>query len=173
MEGITMDTSIVPLTGKIKFRITLDPGVWIFDDRKVDLNTYFENEEKAANELDEYTKNMSKNWTREIQEGATSPPTLKTEKKYEKEKILNGTFGIPLAPFLSNAEPDKDADTLVIITDNAEESVTLPLTKGAEILLGFSKKGKPLKEDGPVHVYYKDGSNKNNPIKNVRGIEIK
>jgi hypothetical protein len=116
---------------------------------------------------------MSKNWSREIQEGATSPPTLKTEKKYEKEKILNGTFGIPLAPFLSNAEPDTDADTLVIITDTAEESITLPLTKGAEILLGFSKNGKPLKEDGPVHVYYKDGSNKNNPIKHVRGIEIK
>ncbi|WP_456271671.1 peptidyl-prolyl cis-trans isomerase [Bacillus sp. AK031] len=168
-----MDTSIVPLTGKVKFRITLDPGVWIFDDRKVDLNTYFEDTEKAANELDEYTKNMSRNWSREIQEGATSPPTLKTEKKYQKEKILNGSFGIPLAPFLLNAQPDKEAGSIVINTADAEENITLPLTKGEEILLGFSKDGKPLKEDGPVHVYYRDGSNKDNPIKNVRGIEIK
>lgn len=168
-----MDTSIVPLTGNVKYRITLDPGVWIFDDRKVDLNTYFQNEEKATNELDEYTKNMSKNWSREIQEGATSPPTLKTEKKYEKEKILTGTFGIPLSPFLSIAEPGSDADTIVFLTEDSNENVTLPLSKGEEILLGFSKDGKPLKEDGPVHIYFKDGSNNANPIKNVRSIEIK
>ncbi|WP_421384390.1 peptidyl-prolyl cis-trans isomerase [Bacillus salacetis] len=166
-----MDASIVPLTGKVKYQITLDPGVWIFDDRKVDLNTYFQNEEKAVNELDEYTKNMSKNWTREIQEGATAPPTLKTEKKYQKEKVLNGTFGIPLAPFLKNAEPESSADTLVILTE--DQDISLPLSKGDEILLGFSKDGKPLKEDGPVHVYFKDGSNANEPIKNVRSITIK
>ncbi len=27
-------------------------------------------------------------------EGATFPPTLKTEKKYEKTKVLTGTYGI-------------------------------------------------------------------------------
>lgn len=168
-----MDTSIVPLTGKVKFQITLDPGVWIFDDRKVDLNTYFQDEEKAKNELDEYTKNMSKNWTREIQEGATSPPTLKTEKKYEKEKIMTGTFGIPLDPFLKNAEPDEDADTLIILTEDPGNEVSLPLAKSSEIIFGFSKDGQPLKDDGPVHVFFKDGSNLDNPIKNVRGIKVK
>ncbi|WP_409253569.1 peptidyl-prolyl cis-trans isomerase [Bacillus sp. SCS-153A] len=168
-----MDATIIPLTGRVKYKITLDPGVWIFDDRKVDLNTYFVDEIKAENELDAYTKNMSKNWTREIQEGATSPPTLKTEKKYEKEKILNGTFGIPLIPFLNNAEPEDGADTLVIMSGDHSEELTLPLSKADELLLGFSKDGKPLKEDGPVHVYFKDGSNLENPIKNVRGITIK
>ncbi|RIW29467.1 peptidyl-prolyl cis-trans isomerase [Bacillus salacetis] len=168
-----MDATIVPLTGKVKYKITLDPGVWIFDDRKVDLDTYFQDEVKAVNELDEYTKNMSKNWTREIQEGATSPPTLKTEKKYQKEKILNGTFGIPLAPFLKNAEPHADADTLVITTGDQSGEISLPLSKGDDILMGFSKAGKPLKEDGPVHIYFKDGSNADEPIKNVRGLIIK
>ncbi|MGF2615504.1 peptidyl-prolyl cis-trans isomerase [Rossellomorea vietnamensis] len=168
-----MDTSIVPLTGKVKYQITLDPGVWIFDDRKVDLNTYFQDEEKAKNELEEYTRNMSKNWTREIQEGATSPPTLKTEKKYEKEKILTGTFGIPLAPFLTNAQPEEGAAILLILTGDTNEEVALPLSKSNEIILGFSKDGKPLKEDGPVHIFYKDGSNLQNPIKNVRGIKVK
>ncbi|MGM0844454.1 MAG: peptidyl-prolyl cis-trans isomerase [Bacillota bacterium] len=167
-----MDTSIVPLTGKVKYQITLDPGVWIFDDRKVDLNTYFQDEEKAKNELDEYTKNMSKNWTREIQEGATSPPTLKTEKKYQKEKLLTGTFGIPLDPFLKNAQPQDDADNLVFMTEDTSEVISLPLSRSNEILLGFSKDGKPHKEDGPVHIYYKDGSNADNPIKNIRGIRV-
>lgn len=32
---------IIVLTGKVKFTITLDPGVWIFDDRKVDMDAYF------------------------------------------------------------------------------------------------------------------------------------
>lgn len=36
---------------------------------------------------------------RQIREGAVSPPTLKSEKKYEKEKLLDGTFGIKLEPF--------------------------------------------------------------------------
>jgi hypothetical protein len=168
-----MDPTIVPLTGKVKYKITLDPGVWIFDDRKVDLNTYFQDEDKAVNELDEYTKNMSRNWTREIQEGATTPPTLKTEKKYQKEKILNGTFGIPLAPFLNNAEPENGTNTIVITTDDQNGEISLPLSKGDEILLGFSKDGKPLKEDGPVHIYFKDGSNADDPIKKVRGFIIK
>ena len=33
------------------------------------------------------------------------------------------------------------------------------------MILCFSNNGKPLKEDGPVHVYFGDGSNKQNPIK--------
>ncbi|MDN8677450.1 peptidyl-prolyl cis-trans isomerase, partial [Staphylococcus aureus] len=31
-------SDIIMLTGKVNFTITLDPGVWIFDDRKVDLD---------------------------------------------------------------------------------------------------------------------------------------
>ena len=53
-------------------------------------------------------------------EGAVYPPTLKTEKKYEKEKMLTGTFGIPFQPFLKNAEPNEDAAALVIKTETAE-----------------------------------------------------
>ena len=33
---------IVHIKGKVKFPITLDPSVWIFDDRKFDLDTYFD-----------------------------------------------------------------------------------------------------------------------------------
>ena len=33
--------NIILLSGKVKYSITLDPTVWIFDDRKVDLSTYF------------------------------------------------------------------------------------------------------------------------------------
>ncbi|MCP3741773.1 peptidyl-prolyl cis-trans isomerase [Rossellomorea sp. BNER] len=161
--------TIIPIKGKVKFSITLDPGVWIFDDRKVDLTTYFRSKEEKVDELEEYTKSVSRHWSREIQEGATYPPTLKTEKKYEKEKILTGSFGIPLQPFLRNAEPLSDAKALIVETEENEISFNLA---EESLILGFSKEGKPLRENGPVHVYFGDGSNKENPITNVKAFRI-
>lgn len=162
--------SIVPIKGKVKFTITLDSGVWIFDDRKVDLTTYFDDKNETIDELEEYTKAVSKHWSREIQEGATYPPTLKTEKKYEKEKILNGSFAIPFAPFLTNAEPLENAASLVIETETDE--YRMDLAQADQLLIGFSKAGKPLKENGPVHIYYKDGSNRDTPITDVRAFRV-
>ncbi|WP_026584259.1 hypothetical protein [Bacillus sp. J33] len=162
--------NIISFKGKVKFKIALDPGVWIFDDRRVDLNTYFNLESKSSNELEEYTKEVSKHWDREIMEGAVFPPTLKTEKKFEKEKVLTGTFGIPFKPFLLNAEPDETAESLIIESEDGE--VKLSLSQAEDLILGFSKDGKPLKEDGPIHVFMGDGSNKDNPIKRVKAFRV-
>jgi hypothetical protein len=162
--------SIIIINGKVNFQITLDPGVWIFDDRKVDLTTYFTQEREANDELEEYTKSVSKHWDREIREGAIVPPTLKTERTFKKQKVLNGTFGIPFKPFLENAELQEDATMVQFIT--ADDPVTLSLEKAYEIILGFSLKGKPLQEDGPIHLYFGDGSNASNPIKNIKEIRV-
>ncbi|MBN8191605.1 peptidyl-prolyl cis-trans isomerase [Bacillus sp. NTK074B] len=162
--------SIIPIKGKVKFPITLDSGVWIFDDRKVDLTTYFDNTTEKVDELEEYTKAVSKHWSREIQEGATYPPTLKTEKKYEKEKILSGTFAIPFSPFLKNAEPHPGAVTIVIETINGDHA--LDIIQADQLLIGFSKDGKPLRENGPVHIFYMDGSNREHPITDVRAFRV-
>ncbi|MBG9443522.1 peptidyl-prolyl cis-trans isomerase [Cytobacillus firmus] len=162
--------NIIAFKGNVKYQITLDPGVWIFDDRRVDLTTYFMHENIRKNELEEYTKAVSKHWDREIMEGAVFPPTLKTEKKFEKEKVLTGTFGIPFKPFLMNAEPDESAEIVVIESEDGETSLTL--SEAEELILGFSKDGKPLKEDGPVHAYLGDGSNYNSPIKRVKAFRV-
>jgi hypothetical protein len=121
--------------------------------------------------LEEYTKEVSKHWDREIMEGAIFPPTLKSEKKFEKEKLLTGTFGMPFKPFLKNAEPSEDAKDLIIETKDGE--VEVPLTVAYDLIFKFSDNGKPLKEDGPIHIFYKDGSNQNNPIKNVTRFIVK
>ncbi|PAE43338.1 hypothetical protein [Bacillus sp. 7884-1] len=163
--------NIIVLSGKVKYTITLDPTVWIFDDRKVDLTTYFSTSFENKNELEEYTKSVSKHWDREIMEGAVYPPTLKTEKKYEKEKVLTGSFGIPILPFLKNAELVEDAVALTIKTTASEHEISLD--KAKDLILGFSNGGKPLSEDGPVHVYFGDGSNLLDPIKNIREFIIK
>ncbi|MCA1053370.1 peptidyl-prolyl cis-trans isomerase [Rossellomorea aquimaris] len=162
--------SIVPIKGKVKFVITLDSGVWIFDDRKIDLSTFFDEGSIIKDELEEYTKAVSKHWSREIQEGATYPPTLKTEKKYEKEKVLTGSFAIPFSPFLKNAEPLESASKIVVETETGEYSYGLH--EANDWLLGFSKDGKPLKEDGPIHIIFKDGSNKEDPIKHVKAFRL-
>ncbi len=156
--------------GKVQYQITLDPGVWIFDDRKIDLTTYFHQKQEVIDELEEYTKAVSKHWEREIIEGAIFPPTLKTERTYEKQRILTGTFGIPFKPFLLNAEVYKDASEVMIVTKDQE--ILLPISEAYELILGFCKEGKPLKKDGPIHVYYGNGSNVDNPIKNVKQIVI-
>ena len=53
-------------------------------------------------------------------EGAIYPPTLKTEKKLLKRKFSLGTFGIPFKPFLDNAEPNKNANAVIIKCLNKE-----------------------------------------------------
>jgi hypothetical protein len=172
LEKVVIMEHIILIQGQVKHPITIDPSVWIFDDRKVDLNTYFSGEHKKVNEIEEYTKSVSKHWDREMTEGAIYPPINRSLKKYEKEKALTGTFAMPLKPFLQNAEPLNEASTFIIETSSGE-SFSFPLQEAFEAILGFSKDGKPLIEDGPVHYYFGDGSNVEKPIKNVINIIIK
>ncbi|MCQ6275128.1 peptidyl-prolyl cis-trans isomerase [Bacillus sp. V3B] len=162
--------NIVHINGKVKFPITLDPSVWIFDDRKLDLDTYFDQQLEKVNELEEYTKSISKHWDREIIEGATVSTPGKEKKRYEKEKILTTSFGILFQPFLDNAEPLEEAQTVVI--EGVDNKYSLPIEEAKDMILGFSQTGKPLTEDGPIHVYLGDGSNRENPIKNIRTFRV-
>ncbi|QQZ08078.1 peptidyl-prolyl cis-trans isomerase [Heyndrickxia vini] len=161
---------IIPIKGNIKFPITLDAGTWIFDDRKLDLTTYFDNKNTGIDEDEEYTKSVGKFFDREIKEGAISPPTLKSEKRFLKERLLTGTFGIKFEPFLKNAEPLESATTLIIETN--DEEVRIPISEAYDLIIAFSKEGKALKEDGPVHILFEDGSNKDQPIKYVKGFRV-
>jgi len=163
---MTTVNTIMSIEGNVQYAITLDAGVWIFDDRKVDLTTYFQEKPVQKDEIAEYTKAVSAHWDREIQEGAVFPPTLKTERKFKKQEVLTGTFGISFRDFLKNAEPLKEASTVTIVTES--DQITIPLEQAYTLILGFSRDGKPLLEDGPIHVYYEDGSNEQNPIKHVR-----
>ena len=163
--------SIIPIKGNVRHHITLDPTVWIFDDRRIDLETFFTTNYVEVDEIEEYKSEMGAHWSREIMEGATFPPTLKTEKKYEKTKMLTGTFGMSLDNFVKNAVPAQDAHTLTLETTDGKEH-SFPIKKAEELILKFSKKGKPILKDGPVYVLFKDGSNIQEPIRNVNAIRI-
>lgn len=162
---------IIPIKGKVQHPITLDPTVWIFDDRRIDLETFFTTDYIEKDELEEYKRDMGKHWSREIMEGATFPPTLKTEKKYEKTKMLTGTFGMHLSHFVKNAVPKEEAHAFTFETATGQDH-TFPLTQVDNFILKFSDEGKPLLEDGPIYVLLKDGSNIDVPIRNVIAIRI-
>lgn len=169
MGDIAMN-NILFIDGKVTYSITLDPGVWIFDDRKVDLLTYFQTSHEDCDELEEYKKKVSKHWDREIREGAVFPPVNKSISKFEKERIITGTFGMPLRPFLTNADLEEGASRVEIHTET--DTYTISLEEAMHAILGFSKDGKPLKEDGPVHFYFGDGKNIDAPIKQVRRFTV-
>ncbi|MBS4172380.1 peptidyl-prolyl cis-trans isomerase [Bacillus sp. FJAT-49736] len=158
---------IIPFKGKVKFPITLDAGVWIFDDRKIDLNTYFDAKQEESDELEIYKNKMAETFNRGLKEGAAPPPATKP-KRYLKEILLTGTFGMKLEPFIKNAEP---FGTQFVI-ETSDGDVSIPLEEAYTLIAAFSKEGKPLKEDGPIHILYEDGSNKDNPIKHVKAFRI-
>ncbi|MDG4655796.1 peptidyl-prolyl cis-trans isomerase [Ectobacillus antri] len=162
-------SDIIFINGNVSYSITLDPGVWIFDDRKVDLLTYFEEERSNSDELEAYKKAVSAHWDREIREGALFPPVNKSISRFEKEKIIKGTFGIPLRPFLEHAMPGTDAQKVLLKTEI--NTYTLTMEEAMDAILGFSKEGKPL-QDGPAHFYFGDGRNKTAPITHIRQLTV-
>lgn len=161
---------ISSIKGNVKFPITLDIGSWIFDDRRIDLDTFFHASQEEMPAEEQTENKLSRFWEREIQESNTKPPTLKTERVYARKQMMTGTFGIPISPFLNNAEPLENAKHLILET--AQGDISLPLIDADKLILAFSKVGKPIKEDGPLHVLYRDGSNKDKPIKKVVSFRV-
>ncbi|WP_088104963.1 hypothetical protein [Halalkalibacter urbisdiaboli] len=162
------------IEGDISHPLTIDPTVWIFDERKVDLLTYFEERLTMDDEETAYKKAISAQWDKEIIEGSAPPrpDTNGNEIKYEKQKLINGTFGMPLKPFLMNAKPNEHVTTLIVEQHNGTK-LSFPFEDTLSFIIGFSKNGKPLREDGPVHLYFGDGSNQTAPIKNVKRLLVK
>ncbi|KOS62416.1 peptidyl-prolyl cis-trans isomerase [Lysinibacillus agricola] len=161
--------TIIPIKGAVSFQLTLDPTVWIFDDRKLDLKTYFDTQEVEEDSDIKYMREVGAHWSREIMEGATFPPTLKSERKFDRKGMETGTFGIELSHFLKNADIKPEATTIVIECEGGKE-YPFTIEEAHTLILKYSQDGKPLMEDGPVYVLFRDGSNVDSPIKNVLAI---
>ncbi|GLO65869.1 MULTISPECIES: hypothetical protein [Oceanobacillus] len=147
---------IVLIKGNVQYPITLDPTVWIFDDRKIKLEEAFESK---ADKQDDYT-------------GFQKPPVNRSISKMEGEEFLKNSYVMPLKDFINNAEPNHEAATAKLITGIEDSFETITYKNLINGYFLFSKNGKPLKEDGPVHFYYGDGSNQDNPVKYIKEIVI-
>lgn len=161
---------IIPIKGAVTYNLTLDPTVWIFDDRKLDLKTYF-SQAPVKDDDEKYLREVGAHWSREIMEGAVFPPTLKTERKFDRKGMMTGTFGILIAPFLNNAGIKEEATEVVFECRNGDEYV-FPIEEAKTLIFKYSEEGKPLTTDGPVHLLYGDGSNIDTPITQIAAIRV-
>ena len=164
---------IIQIKGNVKYPIYIDTGVWIFDDRKFNIEDW--HPEKSAQEDSEhenYLKSVSSQWDTEIIEGSSPPPAEKPARKTKKQELLEGNFVNAFKPFILNTEPMPDASRAIIHT--RDEELGFSLEEILAFIAGFSLNGKPLSEEagGPLYLYKGDGSNRDKPIKYVTGITI-
>jgi len=160
---------IIQLKGKVTYPITLDASVWIFDDRKVKLEDAFKPKVEKP-EVDK-AKKAAQLFDQELYfKTKVKPPVNKTLNRYEREQALTHSFVMPISEFIKNAEIHQDATKAILHTNGDDVIITVEQLVDAYIL--FAEDGKPVKEDGPVHLYFGDGKNKDNPIKGIHSITI-
>ncbi|QDP40051.1 hypothetical protein [Radiobacillus deserti] len=158
---------IVEIEGKVKYPITLDPTVWIFDDRKIELEQAFKPDLSQENTADEL-EIASTRFDREVYQEKVKPPVHRTVAKHNRKDLLKKSYVMPILDFLNTAEIESDATRVELVTKNGKESISIDQLKNSFLL--FSNEGKPLTEDGPIHLYFKDGSNQKYPIKGITRI---
>ncbi|GAB6935377.1 hypothetical protein JCM14720_12980 [Calditerricola yamamurae] len=162
---------VIVIKGNVRYTITLDPTVWIFDDRKVPMAEAFnrarEAQEPARREAEAET--AAERWVAALRDGAV--PTARSEALYAAKQALEGDWGMPLAPFLQNAGPAPNATAVVCHLDNGER-VTLSLEEAKGAILQFAQNGKPIRDGGPVYLFYGDGRNRDNPIRGIAVLEV-
>ncbi|WP_088043936.1 hypothetical protein [Bacillus sp. EAC] len=154
------------ISGEVDFPLTIDPSVWIFDERKIELENLFNDDKVKEDANEKYTKAVSKHWDREITEGSkvdNSQPFAAQKKQWLKE-----SYAMPFSYFIENSKPRNRNQNVTIETENS--TIVLPFETVFESFLAFSNKGKMITEGGPVHLYFNDGSNKDTPITSIRKI---
>lgn len=161
---------IVQLIGKVTYPITLDPTVWIFDDRKILFGDAFLTKERSTNSESNELKEASLRWDREVSQQRIKPPVNKSISRFEQKKILEGTYVMPIKYFLEHAEILSDAKGVRLETDTG--SVEINLEQLSNCYLLFAQEGTIVKDRGPVHLYFHDGSNYDAPIKGIKKIVI-
>lgn len=149
---------IIQIKGKVKYPITLDPSVWIFDDRKIKLEEAFTS--SATNE-DVIESNSKLN----------KPPVNHSIQKFNKKELLKHSYLMPIKEFIENAETNENVSEAILRTNDNE--YTISINTLLESYLLFSIDGKQIRENGPAYLYFGDGSNQDEPIKGIQVIEIK
>ena len=161
---------IIQLKGKVAFPITLDPSVWIFDDRKILLEEAFQ-ERAEEPEIDPAEK-AEKLFNQEIySQKSIKPPVNKSLNRTEREMALKHSFVMPIKDFLDNAEVHPSAASARLLIEDDEE-VIITTEQLYDSLFLFAIDGKQIKEQGPVHLYFGDGSNQDAPIKGIKQITL-
>src|SRR5690625_2050105 len=114
---------IIQLKGNVKFPITLDPTVWIFDDRKIVLEEAFNNSEKNFKVKDNDLQKQAEIFEQEY--NRVKPPVNKSIKRFDKEKILVNSYVMPIKDFIHHAEVNKNAVRAILKTNGDDIVITV------------------------------------------------
>lgn len=161
---------IVQITGNVSFPITLDPTVWIFDDRRIVLVEAFQHNQLKKTTKKDVIRKTAERLNRAYHE-KVRPPVNKNMSITEREQVLKKSYVMPIKEFIDHVEIKDSAKSATLKTKTKDVDITLKQLSNS--LLQFSVKGKPLIDDGPVHLFFGDGSNKHSPIKGIKQIIIK
>jgi hypothetical protein len=163
-------SDVIVFKGAVTFPITLDPSVWIFDERKFDLSAYAGENDPSDQKNAKYLQGTGTQWDKELREGAQLPSERRS--LVEERKALEGDYGMRLDPFITNAQPLPDV-THVRLHREDQEPVLLPIAEARRAILQFSKDGKPIRENGPVYLYMPETLlAKEAPIQGITAIEF-
>ncbi len=143
---------VIVFKGAVSYPITMDPSVWIFDERKIDLQAYQGEELQDMWDVNEYLEGTGSQWDKELKEGSTPPSERKSISMVEQRKALEGDYAMRLAYFIENAQPRANVTAMRILRESGEH-VTLSLADAKRALLQFAKGGKPIREGGPALLY--------------------
>jgi hypothetical protein len=158
---------IVPISGNVKYQITLDASVWIFDERKIKFEDAFKADQELLMEK-ETIFSSAERYNREVFQTTNNNPPIS---RADGTEILKHSYVMPFEHFYHKVEVASDAtDATLVQTDGSEVIITIDQLKDS--FLRFARNGKPLIEDGPVHIYFRAASNKDEPIKHVKRIII-
>src|SRR5699024_2587237 len=115
---------------------------------------------------DDELKKAVERWNKEVSQKNYISTTNHCIGRIERKEILKRSYDMPIKPYIENAKPKSNTKHAIVINRFGNETIAHERLKNSCLLL--SKEGKPLKEDGPVHLYDRDGSNQNNPIKGIQ-----
>ncbi|WLV25647.1 hypothetical protein QR721_05425 [Aciduricibacillus chroicocephali] len=146
---------IVLIKGSVKYDITLDPSVWIFDDRKLSLEDYLKNDPSKSG-LDSESRN-------------SKSPTERSSRKSTLSVSETGSYVMELKFFIERAEPFEEAQSAQLKAADGTSLALLSMTELRNSVLLFSIDGKQIKDKGPVYLFTEP---KGIPVKGFASIVI-
>lgn len=160
-----MNSLIITITGKVQYPITLDPSVWIFDDRKIPIEAFGKKVQKTRNNMQPHEI-----WEQDHYQQKIKPPIKHSVEKMAGRHKVDGTFLMPIADFIERAAPLESAVAAELHSGNSRIRISLEELAGGYML--FAQDGKQLKDEGPVHFFSKSDRELRSPVKAVQQIVI-
>jgi len=152
---------VITITGNIQYPITLDPSVWIFDDRKVHLNC----DDKTQNKYHQKQQKDIKQYQQ-----INKPPVQKSLQYTKQSELLSYSYYMPLKDFILRTEPSHVATSAILATKSGKQTITLTELLNSNAL--FSKNGKQIIKDGPIYLFKESDIHFEFPIKGISSIYI-